>query len=160
MFENHSCRKHGAKKEVGKGLEFWGGQTWDFIGIPTSSIQRCYKVDRSWMVSYPTNPLLSKINMEWLADPDRDHSHFPHKFWRSYEHLIQYQSENSCTKVASTSIPVETSSWIPLTSGICRNRKSFEIGPTDYEPLNLKVGWLWTWKRWGVFECNFHKPRG
>ena len=37
------------------------------------------------------------ISMEWLANPSRGCSQFPHKFQSLYEYLVHYQSEDSCT---------------------------------------------------------------
>ena len=37
------------------------------------------------------------ISMRWLADPNQGHSHFPHDFQSSYDNLIHYQSEESCS---------------------------------------------------------------
>ena len=113
------------------------------------------------MVAYPTSPLLLEINMKWLANPNRDHSHFPHKFWSSYEYLIKYRNKDSCAKAASTTIPVETSGWIPSTSGICRIMSVLELllvpRLTDYEPLNyegrLNMN-ISKRKFGGVFECS------
>ena len=36
--------------------------------------------------------------MQLVRDPNlsRACSHLPHSFWRSYEHVIHYQTENSC----------------------------------------------------------------
>ena len=35
------------------------------------------------------------ISARWLANPNRDRSHFPYNFWRSSEYLIRYQSEDT-----------------------------------------------------------------
>ena len=37
------------------------------------------------------------ISTRRLANSNRDHSHFPHSFWRVvYEYLIRSQNEDSC----------------------------------------------------------------
>jgi hypothetical protein len=44
-----------------------------------------------------------RIGLTWLIsgleNPKRGNSHSPHKFWSSYEYLIHYQIEHSCTHV-------------------------------------------------------------
>ena len=37
-----------------------------------------------------------EYNSRMLANPNRDHSHFPQYFLSSYEYLVHHQSEDSC----------------------------------------------------------------
>ena len=45
------------------------------------------------------------IGLKWLANPNLDHSHFPHHFWSAFEYLVHQQSEYSHAHYMVKKIP-------------------------------------------------------
>ena len=49
-----------------------------------------------WLPFSPTSSLLVDMKRDGWQIQIKGHSHFPHKFWSSYEYFIRTQSEDYC----------------------------------------------------------------
>jgi hypothetical protein len=60
------------------------------IQVEEPQLKERVKIGRSEMVKNKKH----MMNTRWLANPNQGRSTFLKIFWRSYEYLIQYQSED------------------------------------------------------------------